>query len=46
MQITETKANVSDFCKNYSDNGDGGVMGVPITFLDTYNSGQFENPYP
>ena len=45
MQITETKIKVSDFCKNYSDNGDGGVMGVSITFLDTYNSGQFENPY-
>ena len=45
MQITETKIKVSDFCKNYSDNGDGGVMGVSITFLDTYNSGQFENLY-
>ena len=45
MQITETKIKVSDFCKNYSDNGDGGVMGVPITFLDKYNSEQFENPY-
>lgn len=25
MQITETKVKVSDLCKNYSDNGDGGV---------------------
>lgn len=25
------------FCKNYSDNGDGGVMGVPIKFFDKYN---------
>lgn len=25
MQITETKLKVSDLCKNYSDNGDGGV---------------------
>lgn len=33
MQITETKVNVSDFCKNYSDNGDCGVMGVPIIFF-------------
>ena len=38
MQITEMKANVSDFRKNYSDNGDGCVMGVPITFMDKYNS--------
>lgn len=45
MQITETKVKVSDFCKNYLDNGDGGIMGVPITFFDTYNSGQFENLY-
>lgn len=37
MQITETKANVSDFCKNYLDNGDDGVTGVLITFLDKYN---------
>lgn len=37
MQITETKANVSDFCKTYSDNADGGVTGVPITFMDKYN---------
>lgn len=44
MQITETKANVSDFCKNCSGHGDGCVMGVPITFFDTYNSGQFEHP--
>lgn len=43
MQITETKANVSDFCKNYSDNGDACVMGVPITFLDKYNLEQFED---
>ena len=42
MQITETKANVSDFCKNYSDNGDACVMGVPITFLDKHNPDQFE----
>ncbi len=27
MQITETKVKVSDLCKNYSDNGDGGVFG-------------------
>lgn len=27
MQITETKLKVSDLCKNYSDNGDGGVFG-------------------
>ena len=27
MQITETKVKVSDICKNYSDNGDGGVFG-------------------
>ena len=27
MQITETKIKVSDLCKNYSDNGDGGVFG-------------------
>ena len=27
MQITETKVKVSDLCKNYSDNGDGGVYG-------------------
>ena len=37
MQITETKIKVYDFCKNYSDNGDGGVMGVPITFFDKNN---------
>ena len=46
MQIIEIKVKVFDFCKNYLDNGDGGIMGVPITFFDTYNSGQFENPYP
>ena len=45
MQIIEMKANVSDFCKNYSGNGDGSVMGVPITFLDKYNLEQFENSY-
>ncbi len=28
MQITETKVKVSDLCKNYSDNGDGGA-GIP-----------------
>ena len=38
MQIIEMKANLSDFCKNYSDNSDVGVMGVPITFMDKYNS--------
>lgn len=27
MQITEIKVKVSDLCKNYSDNGDGGVFG-------------------
>lgn len=27
MQITETKAKVSDPCENYSDNGDGSVFG-------------------
>lgn len=27
MQITETKVKVSDLCKNYSDDGDGGVTG-------------------
>lgn len=27
MQITETKVKVSDLCKNYSDDGDGGVFG-------------------
>ena len=27
MQITETKVKVSDLCKDYSDNGDGGVFG-------------------
>lgn len=27
MQITETKVKVSDLYKNYSDNGDGGVVG-------------------
>ena len=27
MQITETKVKVSDLCKNYLDNGDGGVVG-------------------
>lgn len=27
MKITETKVKVSDLCKNYSDNGDGGVYG-------------------
>lgn len=27
MQITETKIKVADLCKNYSDNGDGGVFG-------------------
>lgn len=37
MQITETKVKLSDFCKTYSDNADGGVTGVPITFLDIYN---------
>ena len=37
MQITETKIKVSDFCKNYSDNGDGGVMSIFITFIDKYN---------
>ena len=45
MQITETKANVSDFCNNYLYNGDGGVMGVPIMFFDKYDSEQFENSY-
>ena len=37
MQITETNVNVSDLCKNYLDNGDDGVTGVPITFMDKYN---------
>lgn len=27
MQITETKIKVSDLCKNYKDDGDGGVFG-------------------
>ena len=27
MVITEQKVKVSDLCKNYSDNGDGGVFG-------------------
>ena len=27
MKITETKVNVADLCKNYSDDGDGGVFG-------------------
>ena len=33
MQIIETKVEVSDLCKNYSDNGDGGIVGVSITFF-------------
>lgn len=37
MQITGTKVKVSDLCKNYSDNGDGRVVGVSIVFLDKYN---------
>ena len=37
MQITETNGNVSDFCKNYLDSGNGGVMGVPIIFFDKNN---------
>ena len=28
MQITEIKVKVSDLCKNYSDNNDGGVFGL------------------
>ena len=43
MQIIEIKVKVFDFCKNYSDNGDACVMGVPITFLDKYNLEQFED---
>ena len=38
MQITETKVNASDFCKHYSGDGYGGVMGVPIMFFDKYDS--------
>ena len=40
--MTETKANVSDFCKNYSDNGDDGAIGVSITFFDKNNPDQFK----